>query len=415
MKKILFIILFLIIGIILISKKNDYSIIVDAHTQFLKQFIEITETIQRTHYNPKIFQTRSEEVFQKVLKNEIDPHNIIFGKDDPLLKKINMLKLIEYYDYNHIENIKNHYNASIKKIKKYSKSYCINNLDQKRKNINIFFNKIKVDYLTSHMKKITRETYQKRYCSFLKDKLSSLKEMSYKDLYTIFLNSYIKLYDAHSLFFDDNTDFKKRINDVSNNLGIILKKENQKFKVKEISFGSAAFFNNNLLKDDIINAVFLKDHNKMVNLSPDRTIEDIQRDLNKSKDLTFYLLRDNKKVFFDFNQKDFRNYEDKVHSYIIENKSQKTGFIKVRSFYQNDYSSIANDFNNILIDMNENNIESIIIDLRNNHGGHLIPTLQMISLLIDNEDLLIVKGRKEEISIQNHQDLKKYILVKYLF
>lgn len=73
-----------------------------------------------------------------------------------------------------------------------------------------------------------------------------------------------------------------------------------------------------------------------------------------------------------------------VTSKIYEEGGKKIGFLKVKIFAANTYNQFKTELNNL----ENSGIESLIIDLRDNSGGHLTSVQNMISLFLDSSHVI---------------------------
>lgn len=98
-----------------------------------------------------------------------------------------------------------------------------------------------------------------------------------------------------------------------------------------------------------------------------------------------------------------------VTSEIINKDDKKIGYIKVSIFANNTDSQ----FKKQLQTLEKNNIESLIIDLRDNSGGHLTTAENIISLFLDSSHPIYQIKSKSEISkyYSKGKTTKKYKIV----
>ena len=82
-----------------------------------------------------------------------------------------------------------------------------------------------------------------------------------------------------------------------------------------------------------------------------------------------------------------------VYFNYINNKN--TGLLKVSSFAIPEMDHYFNQLDSIFSDLKTNNIQNLIIDLRDNSGGHPIFAAQLFSYLTDRE--FIYFKRNEDV------------------
>ncbi len=96
-------------------------------------------------------------------------------------------------------------------------------------------------------------------------------------------------------------------------------------------------------------------------------------------------------------------------SAVIENEGTKLGYIDLPSFYS-DFSDQRNGrscYKDIKIELEKfekEDIEGLVIDLRNNTGGSLQDVVQMVGLFIEQGPIVQVKGKKGPARLHNDYD-----------
>lgn len=98
-----------------------------------------------------------------------------------------------------------------------------------------------------------------------------------------------------------------------------------------------------------------------------------------------------------------------VHSKIYNKEKNKIGYLKVDLFAENTYSQFKRE----LIGLEDNKINSLIIDLRYNNGGHLQVVEKMISLFLDTSHIIYqtkTKNKTEKF-YSSGIETKKYPIV----
>ena len=73
-----------------------------------------------------------------------------------------------------------------------------------------------------------------------------------------------------------------------------------------------------------------------------------------------------------------------VTSNVIEQDNKKIGYLKIENFAANTYSQFSKELKKI----EKKKINSLIIDVRNNPGGHLLQTRQILSLFFNKKTVL---------------------------
>lgn len=100
---------------------------------------------------------------------------------------------------------------------------------------------------------------------------------------------------------------------------------------------------------------------------------------------------------------------DSAHSKIIEKESQKIGYIYLSIFSSSSYQQ----FKEKLKKLEEEKIDSLIIDVRYNNGGHLVTAANILSLFLDASNIIYQtdKDGKIEKFYSSGTETKKYPIV----
>ena len=107
--------------------------------------------------------------------------------------------------------------------------------------------------------------------------------------------------------------------------------------------------------------------------------------------------------------KDFEVELDKIEiksvfSEIKEVNGKKIGYININNFASNTYKQ----FKSVLKDVEKNNIDSLIIDVRNNTGGHLSQVKNILSVFFDKKTVLFqIQNKKKTTKYYGSGDNKK--------
>lgn len=104
------------------------------------------------------------------------------------------------------------------------------------------------------------------------------------------------------------------------------------------------------------------------------------------------ILRDDKELEFNIKRKSVEI--SSVESKVIEKDSKKTGYIYINVFASNTYKQ----FKNNLEKLEDNKIDSLIIDVRNNPGGHLNQVTKILELFLDKKKVLYQIKTKNNVT-----------------
>ena len=100
---------------------------------------------------------------------------------------------------------------------------------------------------------------------------------------------------------------------------------------------------------------------------------------------------------------------ESVHSKIFKDNNKKIGYIDVDIFASNTFEQ----FKNKLEELEKENIDALILDLRDNTGGHLSAAKDMLSLFLDSKHVIYQTETKNKIEkfYSKGKQTKKYKIV----
>lgn len=100
---------------------------------------------------------------------------------------------------------------------------------------------------------------------------------------------------------------------------------------------------------------------------------------------------------------------ENVTSHLLEENGKKIGYINVAVFASNTFKQ----FKKNLIRMEKKNAEALIIDLRDNPGGHLSQTRDILSMFFDKKTVLYELQNKNKVSkvYSSSNDTRNYPIV----
>lgn len=214
------------------------------------------------------------------------------------------------------------------------------------------------------------------------------ENISGKDLMNAAVDGMIGvLDDPHSVYMDsEQTDaFKQKVDGSYIGLGVTLASEDNGVYVYQVLKNSPAE------KSGIqVNDIFVKINGKdITNLEIDELIEYSKGESGEKVKIT--VKRDNELIDLEV----IRSVVEisSVYNKVFEKDDVKIGYIFIETFAANTYEQ----FNDILKDMESENIDSLIIDVRDNPGGHLNQAKKILSLFFDKKTVLYQLQTKDKI------------------
>lgn len=222
----------------------------------------------------------------------------------------------------------------------------------------------------------------------------------------IFLNTIANRYDPHSMYFTSavNAQFQASLSTKAKGFGFsIIESEIGEVEINYLVPGGPAWKSNQLNKGDLL--IQLRwPKGEVLDLSFS-SAEEVDNILNSSAydDIVLTIKKTNGNILNVELTKEIINVEENsITGYILQG-DKKIGYISLPGFYT-DFNNpnglgCANDVAKEILKLQKENIEGLIIDLRNNGGGALNEAMGLTGLFIDEGPLFIAqrKGQKPYI------------------
>ena len=231
------------------------------------------------------------------------------------------------------------------------------------------------------------------------DWFKRLKQLTEKDRYSQYVNAITESYDPHTTYFPpkDKENFDIRMSGRLEGIGATLQEKDGYIKVVRIVPGSASWKQGDLKEEDLILKVG-QDSQEPVDIVGMRLDEAVQ--LIRGKKGTEVRLTV-KKVDGSISVipiiRDIVVLEETyAKSNVIVKEGKKYGYINLPQFYidfKNQETSCSNDVKKELEKLNKENVEGVILDLRNNGGGSLSEVVKMTGLFIESGPIVQVKAK----------------------
>lgn len=212
-----------------------------------------------------------------------------------------------------------------------------------------------------------------------------------KELLNVALKSILSelgMSDNYSSYMDEKqyNELNINLNGKYDGLGIRAYKENNDgyiivLSVIEDSPASLA----DIKEGDYIKSIDGKDTDKMSTQEFSQYV--LQSD---SKKFVLKLIRDKKEISVSIDKSSIELKS--VESKIIENNNKNIGYIQISIFASNTY----NQFKEQLESLEKDEIDSLIIDLRNNSGGHLKEVTKILNLFLDKQNVIYQLQKDDE-------------------
>lgn len=231
-------------------------------------------------------------------------------------------------------------------------------------------------------------------------------ELTYSDWFTTYINCISEQFDPHTSYFDPiiKKSFDQRMSGKLEGIGARLQKENDYTKIVELIYGGPAWKQGDLEVGDLIIKVAQADGEPLdiVGMRLDKAIEFIKGKKGSEVNLTVKKIDGSTKIITII--RDVVEIEETfVKSSIIEKDNRKFGVIHLPSFYINfderNSRNSATDMAKEIERLKKENIEGIVLDLRNNGGGSLQTGIEIAGLFIEKGPVVQVKYRDKEPNV----------------
>ena len=245
-----------------------------------------------------------------------------------------------------------------------------------------------------------------------KDRISSLNKMRASDKFGILANNFLSLLDPHAQYFStrDLENWNLRMNLSFEGIGAILSYENEFAKIEELMPGGPAINSNKINVGDRVIGVGQGDNGRIVRVVGwrlDDIVEKIRGEEGTVVKLQIQNETGNEIVRLERGKVVLE--ESDASSKIFEKNEQRLGYINLPSFYSdaeclnlsNPYTckSAGNDVREILVNFKSEEVNGVVIDLRNNGGGFLYEADFLTRLFINAGPTVQIKNSNNEIDV----------------
>lgn len=264
---------------------------------------------------------------------------------------------------------------------------------------------------------------------YFENLLEWIDKMNSEDVFQYYMNAITESFDPHTSYFlpvsFDN--FMINMSQSLEGIGARLQTENEYTKVSEIMPGGPAFKSKKLFAEDRIIAVAQGEDGEWVDIIGWRIDAVVQKirgpkgttvrlkilkaeDGNNPAPVEIVLVRDKIKIEEAAPTKE-------VMTIYKGSKPYRVGVITVPSFYLDfegarsgleDYKSTTRDVKKLLAELEEENIDGLLIDLRNNGGGSLAEAIELTGLFIPDGPVVQIKNMNGRVDVQKDNDKNMY-------
>ena len=247
----------------------------------------------------------------------------------------------------------------------------------------------------------------------MNDLYERIDELTYSDWFSTFVNCISETFDPHTTYFDPNV--KKQF-DISmagklEGIGARLQKKNDYTRVDELISGGPAWKSGELEVGDIILKVAQGNEEPIdiVGMRLDHAIEFIKGKKGTEVRLTVKKIDGTIKIVSII--RDIVELEETfVKSSILKKDGRTYGVINLPKFYidfdEKNFRNSTTDMAQEIERLKKENVEGILLDLRNNGGGSLQTAIEISGLFINKGPIVQVKYRDAKPDVKNDNDPK---------
>ena len=411
--------------------------------------------LTRGHYVQKELNDEfSEMVFNNFIDG-LDPSKRYFTKND--LKEFSKYKFqidnqlkesdIAFYSLvygrflDKIKNAKNYYGAILKKPFNYKKDEIID-LDYKKiayassekELLNFWRKQLKLQTIDriQEQENLDEEkfkkdkSYKKRSFSVLEKKARAevmtsmenlyirIDELEHRDWFSTFLNSIVAAFGPHTTYMPPNIkeSFDQDMSGKLEGIGARLQKKGIYTHIVELVSGGPAWKQGELEEGDIILKVAQENKEPLdiVGMRLDDAIKFIKGPKDTKVLLTVKKKIDGTTQVITITRDIVQLDETFVKSSVVEKDGKKYGVIDLPKFYINfddrNFRDSAKDMEKEIERLKEENVEGLLIDLRNNGGGSLDTAIKIAGLFVDKDPVVQIKYRNEAPVVREDIDPK---------
>jgi carboxyl-terminal processing protease len=238
------------------------------------------------------------------------------------------------------------------------------------------------------------------YFDFIQD------ELDRNDWFSIFLNSIVERFDPHTFYFspEDKEKFDVSMSGTFQGIGARLQKKNDAVEISELISGGPAWRGKELEAGDLILKVGQgkEEPIDVAGMRLDDVVKKIKGPKGTEVRLTVKKVDGTLKVI-SIIRDEVETEETFAKSSVVEKDGKKFGIIYLPKFYISFENKQNRDaFKDVAIEierLKEQNVEGIVMDLRDNGGGSLETVVKMVGLFIPEGPVVQVKapGRAPEI------------------
>ena len=388
---------------------------------------EIFKKLEKEHYLKKINKDNFNERYIKAIFEKLDKNKTYFTKEEVefFLSK-SMQNNSHYFDIGLAYDLINLY---YKKLINFS-DYQIYLLDEyefdfsKEEYLDIFYEDNQWIYDNENLKELWRlETKNDLLIANMSDSASSspredlkkrysnrvrrINQQKEEDIFSLAINILTNQFDPHSSYLSPRSaeDFDMNMSLKLSGIGALLGVDEDYTKIISLVPGGPAQKSGKIKPEDRISKIRQKGSDEftdVVGWRIDEVVDLIRGEPGTEVEIEFISFEadsDSTKLVT-LKREEVKLEDRAAKSEVIQMENNKIGIIDLPSFYidfdefqkgNKNYRSSSKDIRNILNTFNEDEVDAVVLDLRNNGGGALIEANKIIGLFVSSGPTVQVK------------------------
>ena len=406
--------------------------------------LNVVELLKRHHYNkPPLNDARSAKIFDSYIET-LDPSRSYFtagdvaefeawrNEFDDFLKNGNLEPGFAIYKV-HLERLQNRLKFALSLLEKGVDSFDFS-LDEEllvdRENAawpedvaaldDLWRKRVKDEVLRLKLAgkepKAIEELLAKRY----KNQLSRLEQTRGEDVFQTYINAFAQSYDPHTQYLspDNAENFDINMSLSLEGIGAVLQSDNEHVKVVRLVPAGPAEKSKQIAPADKIIGVG-QDNEEMVDVIGWR-LDEVVKLIRGPKGSVVRLEvipasnapNDQSSKVVAITREAVKLEEQAAKKSVLhleqDGRAYKLGVIEIPAFYldfkalragDKDYKSTTRDVKKLLTELEKENVDGVVIDLRNNGGGSLQEATELTGLFIDQGPTVLVRNSDGRVDV----------------
>ena len=276
----------------------------------------------------------------------------------------------------------------------------------------IWRNETKNDLLVALMSETLSDDANKVLLKRYKNRIKRIQQQKEEDIFSIAINTLTNQFDPHSSYLSPRSaeDFDMNMSLKLEGIGALLGADDDYTKIVSLVPGGPAEKSGEILPEDKITRIrqINTENNEYIDVVGwriDEVVVLIRGESGTQVEIEFISSdsADNSRKLVTLTREEIKLEDRAAKSKIIETEDgNKIGIIDLPSFYidfnayqnrDSNYRSSSNDVEDILINFNKEDVDAVILDLRNNGGGALIEANKIVGLFVSSGPTVQVKHK----------------------